>query len=71
MNTPHLPVAIPAQPLPHLTADELATRWRLSRFTISKKHAAWGLRPIHIGKRKLFPIDQVEEVERRSMTSGK
>jgi hypothetical protein len=54
-------------PSPHLTTEDLAARWRCTRFTISKKYRLLGLRPITIGKRLLFPVAQVEEAERRSM----
>ena len=54
-------------PFPHLTTDELAARWRCTVFTISAKYRGLGLRPIRVGKRLLFPLVQVEEVERRSM----
>ena len=52
---------------PHLTTEELAARWRLNRFTISHNYSKYGLRPMRIGKRLLFPIEQIEEVERRAM----
>ncbi|MCA3562348.1 MAG: hypothetical protein IOC82_15090 [Aestuariivirga sp.] len=54
-------------PSPHLTVEDLAARWHCTRFTISKKYRALGLRPITVGKRLLFPISQIEEAERRSM----
>jgi len=54
-------------PPPHLTTNELAARWRCTIFTISNKYRSLGLRPIRIGKRLLFPMDQVERVERESM----
>ena len=57
----------PAQPFPHLTTLELAARWRTTIFTVSKMHKNWGLSPIKIGRRKLYPIEQVEAVERKSM----
>ncbi len=54
-------------PYPHLTTGELAARWRCTVFTISAKYRSLGLRPIRVGKRLLFPIAQIEEVEARSM----
>lgn len=57
---------IPA-PSPHLTTDDLAARWHSTKFTISRKYRLLGLRPIRVGKRLLFPVDQVEAAERRSM----
>lgn len=54
---------------PHLTTDDLAARWHCTKFTISKKYRLLGLRPITVGKRLLFSIEQVEEAERRSMVA--
>jgi hypothetical protein len=54
-------------PSPHLTTEDLAARWHCTKFTISKKYRLLGLRPITVGKRLLFPLDQVEQAERRSM----
>lgn len=52
---------------PHLTTDELASRWRCRRETISRQYRKWGLRPIRIAGALLYPIDQIEAVERRLM----
>jgi hypothetical protein len=52
---------------PHLTTEELAARWRCTIFTISAKYRGLGLRPIRVGKRLLFPMEQVEAAEQRSM----
>ena len=52
---------------PHLTTVELAGRWRCTRETISRQYRQWGLRPIRIAGALLFPLDQVEAVERRLM----
>lgn len=57
-------------PFPHLTTGELAARWRCTVFTISNKYRTLGLRPIRVSRRLLFPITQVEEVERNSMLGG-
>jgi hypothetical protein len=54
-----------AHSFPHLTTLELAGRWRCSRETISRRYRQLGLRPIRIAKELLFPLDQVEAVERR------
>lgn len=54
-------------PYPHLTTVELAGRWRCTRETISRQYRRWGLRPIRIAGALLFPLDQVEAVERRLM----
>jgi hypothetical protein len=50
---------------PHLTTDELAARWRCRRETISRQYRRWGLRPIRIAGALLYPIEQIEAVERR------
>ncbi|HEV2901132.1 MAG TPA: hypothetical protein VGX71_25485 [Pseudaminobacter sp.] len=65
-GTPSAPRAPPHE-FPHLTTQELAARWRVTVFTLSGNYQKWGLRPIKIGKRLLFPLDQIEAVERRSM----
>jgi hypothetical protein len=54
-------------PFPHLTTAELAARWRCTVFMISNKYRKLGLKPIRVGKRLLWPIEQVERVERESM----
>jgi hypothetical protein len=54
-------------PSPHLNTEDLAARWHCTKFTISKKYRLLGLRPITVSKRLLFPLDQVEQAERRSM----
>lgn len=54
-------------PSPHLTTEDLAARWYVTRFTISKKYRLLGIRPITVGKRLLFPLAEVEAAERRSM----
>src|SRR5262245_48891755 len=66
-GTPAAARAPPQHSFPHLTSQELAARWRCTPFTISSNYRKWGLRPARIGKRLLFPIDQVEAVERLSM----
>ena len=60
----------PTQTFPHLTTEELAARWRCTVYTISMKYRKLGLRPLRVGKRLLFPIDQVEAVERKSIDDG-
>lgn len=49
---------------PHLTMRELARRWHQHPVNISKTWKQLGLRPIKIGRRLLFPIEQIEEYER-------
>jgi hypothetical protein len=52
---------------PHLTTVELAARWRCTVFTLSGKYQKLGLRPFRLGKRLLFPMNQVLDVEKRLM----
>jgi hypothetical protein len=59
----------PQHGYPHLTCRELAGRWRVTTYTLSANYRKWGLNPIRIGKRLLFPIDQIEAAERRTMNS--
>jgi hypothetical protein len=47
--------------------DELAARWRRKRKTIERHYSEWGLRPLRLGGRLLFPLSQVLEVEQRAM----
>jgi hypothetical protein len=53
--------------LTHLTMDELARRWRRKRKTVERHYQRWGLRPLRLGGRLLFPHEQVLEVERRAI----
>lgn len=53
---------------PHLTTNDLAARFHCTPWTISMNYRKWGLRPLKIGKRLLFPLPQVEAMEAR-MTS--
>jgi hypothetical protein len=52
---------------PHLTRDELAERFDVNGTTITRNYRKWGLRPIRLAGRLLFPFDQVIELERRAM----
>lgn len=52
---------------PHLTRSELAHRLDLTGVTVSRNYARWGLRPIRLAGRLLFPVEQVEALERRAM----
>jgi hypothetical protein len=51
---------------PLLTRDELAQRWRVTKQHITRNYKKMGLRPIAVGKRRLFPESQVIEAERRA-----
>jgi hypothetical protein len=57
-----------ASPFPHLTTRELAARLRCTRETISRSYRRWGLRPIRIAGSLLWPITQIEDLERRAMS---
>ena len=55
---------------PHLTTIELANRWRCRRETISRRWRKWGFRPIGVAGCLLFPIEQIEAIERKRMIGG-
>ncbi len=50
-----------------VTRDELAERLHVTPTTITRCYARWGLRPVRIAGRILFPVDQIIELERRAM----
>ena len=51
---------------PLFTRDELAQRWRVTAQHITRHYKKMGLRPIAVGKRRLFPESQIIEAERRA-----
>jgi hypothetical protein len=51
---------------PHLTREELAARWRVQPLWVTQNYQRIGLRPLKVGKRLLFSLDQVEAHERRA-----
>jgi hypothetical protein len=51
-----------------LTRDELAERLHVTATTVTRSYAKWGLRPVRVAGRILFPSDQILELERRAMT---
>ena len=53
---------------PHLSRTELAERLHLDPVTITRCWRKWGLKPIRLSGRLLFPDDQVRELERRAMS---
>src|SRR5262245_47030809 len=57
----------PAFQRPHLFGEELCERWHITNVTLSRIYQRLGLRPIKLGKRLLWPLDQVEAVERLNM----
>jgi hypothetical protein len=56
-----------AVPNRHHTRAELAERLRLDPVTVTRNWRAWGLRPIRLGGRLLFPDEQIVDLERRAM----
>jgi hypothetical protein len=50
-----------------LTRDQLAARLHVTAVTITRSYSKWGLRPVKIAGRILFPSDQVAALERRMM----
>jgi len=69
MSLEHSPARQHQHQHPHLTTDELCARWRINKETLSARYRKLGLRPIKVAKRLLFPIEQVERVERDSMVA--
>lgn len=53
-----------------LTRDQVAQRLHVTPVTITRSYARWGLRPVRIGGRILFPSTQLVELERRLIKSG-
>ena len=54
----------------HLTPQELAERWHTTEGTLKNWRAAkppWAPRYIKFGKRVLYPLTEVEAVERRRL----
>jgi len=49
----------------NLIVPELAARWQCSEDTVLANYKRWGLRPMRFGKRLIFPMPQVEAVERQ------
>jgi hypothetical protein len=66
MSLEHAPIRgrIPGQL--HLTRDELAERWRVQAQWVTRHYAKLGLRTLKVGKRILFSLAQIEEIERRA-----
>jgi hypothetical protein len=54
-------------PRPHLFGEELCRRWGINASTLSRTYRKLGLRPIKLGKKLLFPLNQVEEAEANHM----
>lgn len=48
-----------------LSRDELAARLHTTPTTVTRSYARWGLRPLKIAGRVLFPSDQVAALEQR------
>jgi excisionase family DNA binding protein len=53
---------------PLLTTEELAARWRCTRFTVSRLYKKLEIKPVRVGKRLLFRLSDIEAAERRQMT---
>jgi hypothetical protein len=52
---------------PHLTVKELAARLNCVDRTVRRNYQRWGLKPIAITGMLLFPLPQVEDLERRAV----
>ena len=59
-----------AFPYDLLTRDEIAQRLHVTAVTVTRSYQKWGLRPVRIGGRILFPSTQIVELERRLIESG-
>ena len=53
-----------------LGREELGARLHVSALTITRRWKKWGLKPVRISGRILFPSDQVAALERRLIDSG-
>ncbi len=53
-----------------LTRDELAERLHVTSVTVTRRYRRWGLRPLRIAGRVLFPSNQIEAFEKRLIESG-
>ena len=71
-----MPQRAPHKPEPQapayefLTRADIAERFHLTEITVTRCYARWGLRPMRISGRVLFPSTQVDELERRLIESG-
>jgi len=55
----------PAFPYQLITRDELAARLHCTPVTITRSYQKWGLRPVKLAGRVLFPSDQSAQLERK------
>ena len=59
-----------AFPYELLTREDVAARLHVTPTTVTRSYAKWGLRPVRIGGRVLFPSTQILELERRLIEGG-
>jgi hypothetical protein len=53
---------------PLYSRSELATRWHVTPQHVTRNYQKMGLRPLRVGKRRLFPESQIIAAERRALT---
>ena len=53
-----------------LTFDDLSERLHCSRKTVKKNYTKWGLRPVRIAGKVLFPSTQLAALERKLIENG-
>lgn len=54
-----------------LEAEQLADRWRCDPKTVIKRWRGWGLKGTRFGKRLIFPLWSIKEVEKRRLQKSK
>lgn len=53
-----------------LTFDDVADRLHCARKTVKKNYTRWGLRPVRIAGKVLFPAPQLAALERQLIDTG-
>ncbi len=53
-----------------LSFDDVAQRFGCARKTVKQSYRRWGLRPVKIAGKVLFPSDQLIELETRLIKHG-
>jgi hypothetical protein len=61
-----------ADPFPYvlLSREQVAQRLLCEPQTVTRRFRKWGLRPVRLGQRVLFPSTQIAELEARLVESG-
>jgi hypothetical protein len=53
-----------------LTRHEVGARMRCEAVTVTRNYQKWGLKPVRISGRVLFPSDQITALDRRLIETG-